>query len=93
MLESLVFTIKMVRKCFATPEAFKRAGICWVLPLDAVLRSKPVDWKSLQKNIPPTLQAVVTWRCFRDPNHLTDLLKCSGLSVSPLSFVQSSHTS
>lgn len=88
--------IKMVRKCFASPGASQRTGIYWVLSLEAVQRSKPLDWKSLQKKkktIPPTLQAVVTWSCFRDPNHLTDLLKCSGFSVSPSSFVQSSHTS
>lgn len=56
-----------------------------MLPLEAVLRRKPLDWKSLKKKkITPTLQAVVIWSCFRDPNHPTDLLKSSGFRVSPL---------
>lgn len=76
--------IKMVRKCFASPGASQRTGIYWVLPLEAFLRSKTLDWKSLKKKITPILQAVVTWSCFRDPNHPADLLKSSGFRVSPL---------
>lgn len=39
-----VFT-RIMKKDFAAPEACESTGMCWVVPLDAVPRRSPVDYK------------------------------------------------